>query len=74
MIPRLQGEESLLEATRIGVGGGHLTPEDSKTIRADWHRDAGQKLAMALQRATKPTPADLDKIGIQVVRVPKGSA
>jgi hypothetical protein len=59
MMPRLQAEESMQFATRVGIGTGSLTQMEARTIQSRW-----REFASPGGRAPLATPAELGAMGI----------
>jgi len=67
MLPRLEAEESVAMANRIGMGTGSLTEEDQKALSREWAARTAQPDAPA----STPNPAPLAQMGFAVRRIPK---
>jgi hypothetical protein len=75
MIPRLQAEESLLAAQRVGLGSGSYKKEDARRIVREWQRSARPK-GQSLRPATAASVWGglLEMMGDRIVRVPTKKA
>lgn len=68
MLPRLRARESLLAATRVGVGSHRLDLSAAKGILKDWQRLADPQVEGAGQIPV-PSPAGLALFGIGARKV-----
>jgi hypothetical protein len=67
MLPRLQAREALREVMVTAVGTGSLKQDDARATLRSWEQVAHPAQR---RRAVRPSFADLERIGIQVVQVP----
>lgn len=67
MLPRLQAREALRAVMITALGTGSLSKDDATATLRGWERIAHPS---AVRRPVRPSPADLQRIGIQVVQVP----
>lgn len=64
MLPRLEAEQSILEAERLAIGFGRLAPKDARDVLSRWQRATG---AARIVKAAKATPQVLAGFGIGLV-------
>lgn len=69
-LPRLEAEESLLEAERIAVGSGSLKPDPRADVVAAW-RDRAEVKVVRRPRDRASHAAQLAAAGIGIRVVPK---
>lgn len=69
MLPKLQAQESLLMAERLGVGTGAVSVPKQREIRRSWNAEANR--GGGKRPRTKVAPEQLGAMGIGFKRVPK---
>lgn len=70
-MPRLMAEESLREAERIAVGGGHLKRGVARNISNRWRRQAGDRgpvLARPSSREGYRAQMAMAGVGVRMVK------
>lgn len=70
MLPRLDAEESLLAAMRVGVGSGSLKKDAAQSIQREWSRRANRTPRLS-PFSTLPPPHKVGAKGFGVRKVPK---
>ena len=70
-LPRLEAEESLLEAERIAVGSASMKPDPRAEVVASW-RDRAEIRIVRRPRDRAAHGAQLAAAGIGIRVVPKG--
>ena len=67
MLPRLEAEESLQAAVRVGIGSGKVSADEARSIQSGWQRTAQVRRPRAVRATTEMLPS----LGIEVVYAPK---